>query len=179
MSLVLRPAVVADAPALAALSRAAIEVSAAGHYGDAQRRAWAARRTVEAHRRYVEVTAVVVAEVDGAVAGFASLALRPVDGLVPGEVDQLFVHPSAGGRGVARALLATVEERARGAGLTALVTHASWRAAPVFERAGFRQVEVESVTVDGEVLPRVRMERVLAAGQADASTSAWPASLRQ
>jgi putative acetyltransferase len=173
VSVVVRPAVVADAPALAALSRAAIEVSAAAHYDDAQRRVWAARRTVEAHRRYVEVTAVVVAEVDGAVAGFASLALEPVDGLVPGEVDQLFVHPSAGGRGVARALLATVEERARGAGLGSLVTHASWRAAPVFERAGFRRVEVESVTVDGEELTRVRMARELAAGQAgDASSSA-------
>nr|WP_239523130.1 GNAT family N-acetyltransferase [Geodermatophilus normandii] len=158
---------------MAALSRAAIEVSAAGHHGDAQRRAWAARRTVEAHRRHVEVTAVVVAEVDGAVAGFASLALDAVDGLVAGEVDQLFVHPSAGGRGVARALLATVEERARGAGLTSLVTHASGRAAPVFERAGFRQVGTESVTVDGEVLTRVRMERVLAGGQAgDASSRA-------
>ena len=104
---------------------------------------------------------MLVAEVDGGVAGFASVALAAVDGLVPGEVDQLFVHPSVGGRGVARALLREVEALARTAGLPALVTHASWRVAPVFERAGFRQVEVESVTVDGEVLTRARMVRAL------------------
>ncbi|MGY1813811.1 N-acetyltransferase family protein [Blastococcus sp. SYSU D00820] len=157
MSVVVRPAVPADAARLAAISRAAIEESAAEQYTPAQRAAWSARRTVEAHERYVEATSVVVAEVDGEVAGFASVALAAVDGLVPGEVDQLFVDPGAGGRGVARALLAEVARMARSAGLRSLVTHASWRAAPVFERAGYRQVEVESVDVDGEELTRVRM----------------------
>ena len=161
MSVVVRPAGAEDDARLAEVSRAAIEESAASHYTPAQRAAWAARRTTDAHLRYVETTSVLVAEVDGAVAGFASVALAAVDGLVPGEVDQLFVDPSAGGRGVARALLAAVEALARSAGLTGLVTHASWRAAPVFERAGFRQEEVESVTVDGEVLTRARMVRTL------------------
>ncbi|MGY1649633.1 GNAT family N-acetyltransferase [Geodermatophilus sp. SYSU D01119] len=164
MSVVVRPATADDAPRLAEVSRAAIEESAAGHYTAAQLAAWAARRTVAAHRRYVEVTAVVVAEAGGEVAGFASVALTAVDGLVPGEVDQLFVDPSAGGRGVARALLGAVEARARGAGLAALRTHASWRAAPVFERVGFRQVAVESVTVDGEELTRARMVKELDGG---------------
>ncbi len=151
-----------DAAELARVSRAAIEESAAEHYTPAQRAVWARRRTEEAHARYVEVTVVLVAEVDGAVAGFASVAVEPVDGLVPGEVDQLFVAPWAGGRGVARALLAGVEDVARAAGLPALVTHASWRAAPVFARYGYRQVAVETVPVDGEELTRARMVKDLA-----------------
>ncbi|MGY1746997.1 N-acetyltransferase family protein [Blastococcus sp. SYSU D00695] len=161
MSVVVRRARTEDAAGLAAISRAAIEVSAAEHYTPAQRAVWARRRTEEAHARYVEVTVVLVAEVDGGPAGFASLAVAPVDGLVPGEVDQLFVAPSAGGRGVARALLAEVESLARAEGLAELVTHASWRAAPVFARAGFREVEVETVAVDGVELTRVRMAKDL------------------
>jgi putative acetyltransferase len=151
--------VAADAPVLAELSRAAI--GSADVYTPAQRTAWASRRSVVAHLRFIEVTRVLVASVDGAVAGFASVALSPVDGLVAGEVDQLFVHPSFGGRGVARALLAEVESAARAAGLASLVTHASWRAVPVFERSGWRQEEVESVTLDGEVLTRARMSKRL------------------
>ncbi|MGY1631032.1 GNAT family N-acetyltransferase [Geodermatophilus sp. SYSU D01186] len=158
---VVRRARPADAAELAAVSRAAIEGSAAGHYTPAQLAAWAARRSDAAHARFVETTTVLVAEVDGVVAGFASVALSPVDALVAGEVDQLYVAPSAGGRGVARALLTAVESVARTAGLASLVTHASWRAAPVFERMGFRQVAVESVTLDGETLTRARMVRPL------------------
>ena len=150
----------ADAPVLAEVSRAAI--GSADVYTPAQRAVWASRRSVAAHLRFIEVASVLVALVDGAVAGFASVALSPVDGLVAGEVDQLFVHPSFGGRGVARALLAEVESAARAAGLASLVTHASWRAVPVFERSGWRQEEVESVTLDGEVLTRARMSKPLA-----------------
>ncbi|MGK5172858.1 GNAT family N-acetyltransferase [Geodermatophilus sp. CPCC 205761] len=161
MTVVVRAARPADAAVLAAVSRAAIEESAAGHYTPAQLAVWAARRSEAAHARFVETTTVLVAEVDGVVAGFASVAPAAVDGLVPGEVDQLFVAPSAGGRGVARALLTAVEAAARAAGLPALVTHASWRAAPVFERLGYRRVEVESVTLDGETLTRARMVKEL------------------
>ncbi|MEX5718487.1 GNAT family N-acetyltransferase [Geodermatophilus maliterrae] len=156
---VVRPAVAADAPRLASISRAAI--AAADVYPPAQRAAWASRRSVAAHVRYIEVTRVLVASVDGVVAGFASVALSPVDALVAGEVDQLYVDPSSGGRGVARTLLAAVESAAREAGLASLVTHASWRAVPVFERSGYRQEEVESVTLDGEVLTRARMSKPL------------------
>ncbi|MGY1824514.1 N-acetyltransferase family protein [Geodermatophilus sp. SYSU D00079] len=150
-----------DAAELAAVSRAAIEGSAAGHYTPSQLAVWAARRSEAAHARSIATTTVLVAEVDGAVAGFASVALSAVDALVPGEVDQLFVAPSAGGRGVARALLTAVESAARAAGVGSLVTHASWRAAPVFERMGYRQVAVETVTLDGETLTRARMVRPL------------------
>jgi putative acetyltransferase len=158
---VVRGARPGDAAQLAAVSRAAIEASAAGHYTSSQLAAWAARRSEAVHARFIETATVLVAEVDGVVAGFASVALTAVDGLVPGEVDQLFVAPSAGGRGVARVLLTSVESVARAAGLASLVTRASWRAAPVFERMGYRQVEVESVTLDGETLTRARMVRPL------------------
>ena len=151
----------ADAVGLYELSLSAIRVSAAHHYSEEQLRAWAGRRNVQGHTRMIRDTEVFVAEVDGSVAGFCSVALHAVGSLEAGEVDQLFVHPECGARGVARALLATVAARAREAGLSALHTHASWRAEPVFERMGYRRVEVESVDVDGVVLTRVRMRMPL------------------
>ena len=102
-------------------------------------------------------TAAFVAVVEDRLVGFATVALAPVGALVRGEVDQLFVDPSYGGRGVARALLTAVATAAEQAGLAELVTHASWRAAPVFERLGYRREEVETVDLDGIPISRVRM----------------------
>jgi putative acetyltransferase len=144
-----------------ALSLSAIRESAAEHYEEHQLAAWAARRTLEAHRRMVVETTAFVAVVEDQVVGFATVALEPVGALVAGEVDQLFVHPSSGGGGVARALLTEVATAARGAGLTGLVTHASWRAAPVFERLGYRRELVETVHLDGVAISRVLMRCAL------------------
>ena len=140
-----------------ALSVSAIRESAAEHYEARQLAAWEARRTLEGHRRMIADTAAFVAVVDGRMIGFATVALAPVGALVAGEVDQLFVDPSYGGRGVARALLEAVATAARQAGLAELVTHASWRAAPVFDRLGYRREEVETVHLDGVAISRVRM----------------------
>ncbi|SHN46939.1 GNAT family N-acetyltransferase [Cryptosporangium aurantiacum] len=154
-----RRASAADAADLCALSLRAIRQSAATHYDAAQLEAWAGARSIPQHRTLIDHTLTLVAEHDGAVAGFASVALEPWTKLERGEVDQLFVDPAHGGRGVARALLTAVDEAAAGHGLDALVTHASWRAAPVFERHGYTREEVETVHLDGQVLTRVRMRR--------------------
>lgn len=157
----LRRAVPSDAEALYELAVAAIRGSAAEHYTAAELDAWAGRLDVAQHERLIAAQHVLVA-VDGeAVAGFASVALEPVDTLVAGEVDRLFVSPAFGGRGVARLLLDAVEAAARDAGLAELVTHASWRAAPVFARHGYVQVEVEHVTIGAETLTRARMVKAL------------------
>jgi putative acetyltransferase len=160
---VVRPAREDDAGALYRLGLAASEHSAAGHYDERQRTAWAARRSVEGHARMIRETTTLVAEVGGEPAGFAGVALRAVGGLQAGEVDQLFVDPRHGGRGVARALLDAVAAAASAAGLTELVTHASWRAVPVFEALGYRRVEVETVELDGVVLTRALMRRSIGA----------------
>jgi len=47
------------------------------------------------------------------------------------------------------------------AGLTELVTHASWRAVPVFEALGYRRAGIETVDVDGVTLTRALMRRTI------------------
>ena len=160
-SVTVRAAVPQDAAELHTLSEEAILTSAAEHYSEEQLRAWADRRSVEGHARMIERTTAFVATGEDRIAGFATIALVAGHGLAAGEIDQLFVHPAFGGRGVARLLLSTVERAAREAGLTQLVTHASWRAVPVFQRLGFVPIEVETVSAGDQELTRALMRKSL------------------
>jgi GNAT superfamily N-acetyltransferase len=80
---------------------------------------------------------VIVAELDGEIAGFAAV--------VGGELDGLFVEPDLWGRGIGRALAdaATHEARRRGLALTVI---ANPRARRFYEHCGF--------SVEGEVQTR-------------------------
>lgn len=139
----------------------AITRSAAGYYSPEQLQAWADRRTPEQHARIIASTATFVAEAGLTVAGFANVALDGIGTLQHGEVDQLFVTPDHGGRGVARLLLHAVERAAREHGLARLITHVSWRAVPVFERSGYQRLKTELVTLENEQLTRVLMDKTL------------------
>jgi putative acetyltransferase len=160
--LVVREGVPQDAGALYELSLRAIHTSAAEHYSTAELAAWASRRSPEGHRRMLEQTYLLVAEADGAIAGFANLEAGTEAGA--GVVDQLFVSPHSGGRGVARTLLDALEEHAVSQGMSHLDSHVSKRAIGVFERCGYRRVETERVTIDGEVLERYLVRKQLPPG---------------
>ena len=80
---------------------------------------------------------VIVAEIDGEIAGFAAV--------VGGELDGLFVEPDMWGGGVGRALVDAATHEARNGGL-ALKVIANPRARPFYEHCGF--------SVEGEVQTR-------------------------
>src|SRR5690348_6557556 len=80
---------------------------------------------------------VVVAELDGHIAGFAAV--------VGGELDGLFVEPDLWGRGIGRALVDAATHEARRRGL-ALKVIANPRARRFYEHCGF--------SVEGEVQTR-------------------------
>jgi GNAT superfamily N-acetyltransferase len=79
---------------------------------------------------------VIVAEVDGRVAGFAAV--------VGGELDGLFVEPDLWGRGIGRALIDAAAHKARQKGLT-LTVIAAPGARRFYESCGFA-VEGEEQT---------------------------------
>jgi GNAT superfamily N-acetyltransferase len=89
---------------------------------------------------------VIVAEVDGNVAGFAAV--------VGGELDGLFVEPDLWGLGIGKALVdaATHEARRKGYALTVI---ANPRARRFYEKCGF-SAEGEAQTRFG---PAIRMSR--------------------
>src|SRR6476469_6844664 len=79
---------------------------------------------------------VIVAEVDGEIAGFAAL--------VGGELDGLFVEPDLWGLGIGKALVDAVTHEARRKGFSLSVI-ASPRARPFYERCGFTaEAEVQT-----------------------------------
>ncbi|MDO2949429.1 GNAT family N-acetyltransferase [Aeromonas simiae] len=83
-----------------------------------------------------------VAHRDGAILGTVQLAPCGKDnGRHRGEVQKLFVHPAARGLGIARTLLATLEEEACRLGLTLLVldTEAGSDAEHLYRRQGWQK----------------------------------------
>ena len=89
---------------------------------------------------------VLVAELDGRIAGFAAV--------VAGELDGLFVEPELWGRGIGRTLTDVAVHEARQRGYTLWVI-ASPRARGFYERCGF-SVEGAAQTRFG---PALRMSR--------------------
>ncbi|MFD7025582.1 GNAT family N-acetyltransferase [Promicromonospora sukumoe] len=110
---------------------AAVHGTASRDYGVEQLQAWAPP-TVDEDRWHQRRSAAhtYLARLDGGVVGFS-------DFTDAGVLDMLFVHPDAGGRGVARALVAHVLREAAAAGHERLLVHASLTARPAFERFGF------------------------------------------
>ena len=89
---------------------------------------------------------VIVAEVDGEIAGFAAL--------VAGELDGLFVEPDLWGLGIGKALVDAATHEARRKGFTLSVI-ANPRARGFYERCGF-SVEGDEQTRFG---PALRMTK--------------------
>jgi putative acetyltransferase len=140
-----------DAPALAALFRAAVTTLAASRYDAAQRAAWAAAADdlADFDARLARGLTLVAWREGGPVA-FGQLF--PVD-----HVEMLYVTPAWSRRGLATALIARLEALAREARSSVLSVDASALARPVFERAGFSLIAAEWVVRDGVSLPRFRL----------------------
>ena len=110
---------------------AAVRVTGAMDYTPEQLEAWSPDEVnLEAWGRRRAAAWTLVAVDGDRVVGFSDLT-------DDGVLDMLFVHPDAGGRGVARHLVEAVLGEARRRGLTRVVTHASRTARPAFERLGF------------------------------------------
>jgi putative acetyltransferase len=109
---------------------------------------------------------VVVAEVDGRIAGFAELEAT-------GHIDRFFVSADHQGLGIGRALLDAIEAEARRIGLPRLDADVSLTALPFFERRGFQTVAAQVVTLRGVAFRNVRLIRVLDAA-AEGSSAPEP-----
>lgn len=120
-----------DASATARTFQAAIKTTAARHYSPAQIEAWGGGDIdLDLWNQRREASWTIVAELDGVVMGFSDLT-------PDGELDMLFVHPDAGGRGIAHQLVSAVLDEGRQRGLRSISTRASRTARPTFEALGF------------------------------------------
>lgn len=149
-----RPFRTADVPTLFALFRDTVRRVNGRDYSPEQVTAWAPDEIDPARWATLADRFAVVAEVGGAVAGFADL--EP-----DGHVDRFFVHADRQGRGVGAAMMRAVVAEAGRIGAGRLFAEVSVTARPFFERHGFVVLAEQQVVVRGVALTNFRMERRL------------------
>lgn len=124
-------------------------------YNEFQRRAWVPepRRGMQWANR-LKGQQIIIAEADGAITGFMSLA--------PGNyIDFAYIRPSGRGTGLFRELYQRIENRAFASGAKRLRTHASLSARPAFDSVGFKVVTPEDVEISGFSFQRFEMVKSL------------------
>lgn len=173
-----RPARLADAPALEALQhRAAREITARA-YGAPAVEAWI-RHMGTLDRELIEDGTYLVAVSNGVLAGCGGWSFRrrghgaaaaaderplaPVR--EPAWIRAMFVEPCFARRGVGAALLDAAERAAADAGYRLTTLDATPSGEPLYRRAGYRAVGPLAVALPGGVrIPLLRMEKSLAPG---------------
>lgn len=152
----LRPFLPADAPVLVAIFEASVLELAGEDYSEAQQKAWAAAvDDEEAFAARLGRQTTLVASLSGEPVGFTSLKGNE-------EIDMLYVHPGAVGRGVATALVDALERLAAGRGVRVLRVDASDTARGFFEKRGYSAERRNTVALGEEWLGNTTMIKRLA-----------------
>ena len=145
-----------DNEAIGRMHVASIRELCREHYSPDQIEAWAAPRQADFYVEAIERKEFYVAEDDEGIIGFGTL------NRTGGEVEAVYVHPKAAGRGVGRELLSTLERCARELGLRSLRLCASLNAVPFYERADYlRQQDTSHRLASGVEIPCVLMLKEL------------------
>ena len=153
----LRPYVPADIKRCAEIFRASIEELAAEDYSADQREAWASTAdNEEAFAARVGGGLTLIAIIDGATAGFATLKGAEL-------IDMLYVDPEYAGQGVGRTLIDALTRLAGARGAKRLTAEASDVSKPLFESQGFSAEKRNLVRVGDEWLANTTMVRPLGA----------------
>jgi putative acetyltransferase len=153
----LRPYLPADARRCAEIFRSSIYELAADDYDEDQREAWASRADHgQAFGARLAQALTLLAVIDGAIAGFASL--KGAD-----EIDMLFVDPGFARQGVGRTLVGALTRLAQARGAKRLTTEASDVAKPLFERQGFTAQKRNIVRKGDQWLANTTMTKTLGA----------------
>jgi putative acetyltransferase len=152
----LRPYLPADVKRCAEIFRLSIEELAAEDYDEPQREAWASRADDEqAFGARLAEALTLLAVIDGAIAGFASLKGAE-------EIDMLFIDPEFVRQGVGRTLVDALTKLAEARGAKRLTTEASDVARPLFERLGFTAQQRNLVRIGDQWLANTTMAKTLA-----------------
>jgi GNAT superfamily N-acetyltransferase len=151
--MIIRRATPRDARAASNVLRRSIEeLCVADHRDDpALKEAWLANKTQQTVRRWIADPAgrVLVAEVDGSVAGVAAVR-------ADGEIVLNYVAPEARFTGVSKALLAAIESYLLDEGVKEARLSSTLTARRFYLEAGYREAEEEQISpgLDGQPMEK-------------------------
>lgn len=178
MNIELRPATMADIPALEELIRASVTSLSAEHYSSEQI-ASALTHVFGVDTQLIADQTYFVAEIDGQLAGSGGWSKRTtlyggdqskadnLDALLdpatePARIRAFYVHPRCSRRGVGSRILTACEEAARAAGFSRMELVATLPGEPLYTARGYEKAEAMQLeTPDEESLPAFRMTKSL------------------
>src|SRR5688572_2476474 len=131
----IRPAEQTDRQQILEVHTSAIRELCAQHYTAAEIAAWSGRLREDSYDRVIRERKLLVAVEADVVVGFGQLDVAT------GEVEAIYVRPTAARVGVGSRLLGDLESIARGQGLAELFLDSSLNAVPFYARAGFHSIE--------------------------------------
>jgi putative acetyltransferase len=125
-------------------------------YNKEQIEAWAStsNRTSSLREKIQEQNFYVAENKEGQIIGFASLENS-------GYIDMMYVHKDFQNKGVAKALLNVILEKAKSLHLTILETEASKTAKSFFAKHGFETILEQTVYINNVELTNYKMTRIL------------------
>lgn len=147
----------AERPDYAALGEVMFDAVRTGPsaYTEAQREAWMpAPRAGETWDERLQAQDIILAEADGQILGFMSLAPA-------GYIDFAYIRPEARGSGLFRDLYDRILSRADERGERRLWVHASLMAEPAFSALGFTVTQQQTIVIGQERLDRSEMELLI------------------
>ena len=152
--IVIRRANFDDRKAIDDIRTCSIQGLATTHYSPEQIESWSANKQLEKYP--VETEYMVVALVDGVIAGYGDLRLKS------NEVRAVYVDANYARQGVGSAILRNLEETAYGNGLTDLHLGASLNAVGFYESHRYAVVKRDcKMTVTGVEAPYTSMAKIL------------------
>jgi putative acetyltransferase len=127
----------------------------ASPYTEEQRKAWiAAPRNDPIWHQRLRQQRIVIALRGEEIAGFISIAGK-------GYIDFAYIRPAFQNSGLFRKLYTRIEQLAVVEKQNRLWVHASLKAQPAFLAMGFQITKTESVELNGQILKRFEMEKLL------------------
>ncbi len=156
MGFFIRPISTEDTSPVLSLYREAVLTVPPGIYTPSNLREWASRTTEEFERQNASRRRFV-AQIATKIVGYAGFDVAQ------STLTECYVLPSQQGAGIGQRLVGHIIALARGYDLEALVVLASKNAELFYAKMGFSALYAEGLSMaDGEILPCVRMKRLLA-----------------
>ncbi|WP_053957473.1 GNAT family N-acetyltransferase [Inediibacterium massiliense] len=96
----------------------------------------------------------IVFTINDTIVGFGDLSLS-------GYLDRLFVHKNYQKQGIAKEIVADLENYAKNIGLTTITTEASITAKPFFEKQGYHVIKAQQIERKDQFLINYKMEKYI------------------